>query len=261
MITVNGRNALVEAADEPWVTTALGKIAAAPKPSTQPATFLQRLSANRESIIRQMMTDLSTNDPVPLAKGYDTELTPAMRTLDELHPPIFYLVTTPDRLAALMKAGWQDPRFYYNRAADSVSFSLAGALTTDRPMDDVAVPTMYDAKDSADKHAESLTLQITGFEAQIAQQVDLRAARGAGDELCTTRQQGRFRAAQGKGGPVVVRHRLGEHSVGEIFRDHQRRRPQAVGRVADFRASANAVENVWRSICCIQRSLRRCGRR
>ena len=134
LITVNGQSALAEPLDVPWVTTALGKIPAMPKPSTRPENYLQKLADNRETIIRQMMTDVATNDPKPLAKGYDYDLTPAMRQLDELHAPIFYLVTTPDRLSKIIKAGWQDPRFYYNRAADSVSFSLNGA-SDDRPTD------------------------------------------------------------------------------------------------------------------------------
>ncbi len=175
LITVNGRNALAEPLDVPWVTTALGKIPAMSKASTQPATYLQKLAENRESIIRQMMADVSTNDPAPLAHGYDYDLTPAMKKLDDLHPPIFFLVTTPDRLSAIMKAGWQDPHFYYNRAADSVSFSLNGALTTDHAMDDIAVPTMYDVKEDADKHGDSLVAQVSGFEASIAKEVDMRA--------------------------------------------------------------------------------------
>src|SRR4051812_32427669 len=84
MITVNGRNALVEGADETWATTALGKIAARPKAATQPTSYLEKIKANREAIIRQMMADLGTNDPNPLAHGYDYELTTAIKAMDNL---------------------------------------------------------------------------------------------------------------------------------------------------------------------------------
>lgn len=186
LVSVNGRSALVDPADEGWVTTALGKIPANPKAATQPASYLEKLKANRENIIRQMMADLSTNDPVPLAKGYDTDLVPAIRTLDGLKPPLFFFVTTPEKLAAAMKAGWQDPRFTYNRAADSVSFSLANALATDRPMDDIVIPTIFDPKEAVEKHGDSITLQITGVEAQLGHEVDMRARMLVGANLAKT---------------------------------------------------------------------------
>src|SRR5687767_2453138 len=123
LLTINGRKAIVEAADEAWVTTALGKMPATTKPATQPAVMLDKLRAERENIIRAMMADLATQDPVPLAKDYDTVLTPQLKALDALRPPVFYIVTAPERLSAIMQAGWEDPRFYYNRAANTVSFN------------------------------------------------------------------------------------------------------------------------------------------
>src|SRR4051812_19270155 len=50
LIQVNGRNALCEPVDESWVTTALSKIPAANKPSTQPANILDKLKTERENI-------------------------------------------------------------------------------------------------------------------------------------------------------------------------------------------------------------------
>ena len=42
-------------------------------------------------------------------------------------------------------------------------------------MDDIVYPTMYDIKEPAEKHGDSLEQQIRGFEASIGQQVDIRA--------------------------------------------------------------------------------------
>jgi hypothetical protein len=175
LLTVNGRKAIVESADEAWVTTALGKMPATTKPATQPAAMLDKLRAERENIIRAMMADLATNDPVPLAKDYDTVLTPQLKALDGLRPPVYYLVTAPERLSAIMQAGWEDPRFYYNRAANTVSFNPAGALSSDREMDDLVFPVMYNPKETPEKHGEALTVQITGTEASITASIDLRA--------------------------------------------------------------------------------------
>ena len=175
VIQVNGRNALCEPVDEAWVTTALSKIPSNPKPSTQPANILAKLSAQREAIIRAMMADLSTNDPVPLAKEYDSTLTPSIRELDNLHPSIYFLVVSPERLSALMRSGWTDPRLSYNRAADSVSFTFASMLATDRPMDDLVFPATYNPKDPPEKHGDAITASVNGFEGFIAREIDTRA--------------------------------------------------------------------------------------
>src|SRR2546421_4775041 len=113
LITINARNVLCEPNDESWVSTALGKVTPTTKPATLPATLLQRLAAQRDNIIRSLTTDLAMTDMNPIAKAYDSDLTPAVKKLDELHVPIYYLVSTPERIADLMRNGWQDPRFYY----------------------------------------------------------------------------------------------------------------------------------------------------
>src|SRR6186997_468248 len=91
IVNINGRNVVVEPADEAWVTAAMGKMPATTKPATQPAVMLAKLRGERENIIRAMMADLATKDPVPLAKDYDTVLTPSLKSLDALRPPVFYL--------------------------------------------------------------------------------------------------------------------------------------------------------------------------
>src|SRR4051812_33849048 len=48
-ITINGRKAIVDPADEAWVTTALGKMPATTKPATQPANIIQKLRAERDN--------------------------------------------------------------------------------------------------------------------------------------------------------------------------------------------------------------------
>jgi hypothetical protein len=176
IININGRNVVVEPAEEAWVTAAMGKMPATTKPATQPASMLAKLRSERENIIRAMMTDLATNDPVPLANDYDKVLTPSLKALDTLRPPVFFLISTPERLAAAMKAGWEDPRYYYNRAADAVSFNPIGALVLDREMDDVAFPVTFNPKDPIEKRSEALTVQVNGTEASITASIDTRAA-------------------------------------------------------------------------------------
>ena len=54
VVAANGRSAIVEPADKQWVTDVLNKLPAQTKPATLPTTLLQRVSTNREPIIRQL---------------------------------------------------------------------------------------------------------------------------------------------------------------------------------------------------------------
>jgi hypothetical protein len=105
-----------------------------------PATLLQKLTSQRDALLRQVAIDLALRDLTAAARTYDLDLVAPIRTLDNYRPPVYYLVASPDRVAALLQSGWSDPHFYYNRAADAVSFNPAGMLTADRPQDEVIFP-------------------------------------------------------------------------------------------------------------------------
>jgi hypothetical protein len=172
---IGGRVAVFEPADEAWITAALQKLAPATRPATLPASILEKLTAQREPIIRQIMADLALTDPVPVARQYDLEIVEKVRPLEGLRPPILFLITHKDRLAEVMRAGWDDPHYYYNRAADSVTFNPAGILNTEGPMDDTVVPAVYDPKDPPEKRGDSVTAMINSVEASIAAAIDTRA--------------------------------------------------------------------------------------
>src|SRR5439155_22218280 len=89
-------------------------------------------------------------------------------------PMIYFLVTTPDRLAKLMRAGWADPHFYYNRAADSVQFNPAGVLPLDRPQDDVHFPAAYDAADTPEKRGDALAAAVGSTEALVNAYIEIK---------------------------------------------------------------------------------------
>ena len=173
LIEINARKVIVEPPDEAWVTTALGKVAATTRPATQPAHFLARLGEHRTELLTQIARDLALSDLASAAAIYDNDLTGAIRQLDQYHPPIFYLVISPQRLNEIMRAGWTDQRFYYNRAADSVSFNPAGALNIDR-QDDVIFPAVYDSAETPEKRAENLTVAVASTEASVATSLEVR---------------------------------------------------------------------------------------
>jgi len=184
-ITVNGRNILVEPQDEAWVATALGKVQPTTKPATLPATLLQKLTSQRDALLRQVAIDLALRDLTAAARTYDLDLVAPIRALDNYRPPVYYLVASPERIAELLRSGWSDPHFYYNRAADAVSFNPAGMLTADRPQDEVIFPATYDAKETPEKNGETLTVVIGSTEASIQASIEIRARSLVGAQLAS----------------------------------------------------------------------------
>lgn len=182
-VTVNGRNVLCEPADEAWVVTALGKVQATTKPATLPSTMLQKAMDQRTSLLQQLARDLALTDLTAAAGTYDKDLVGSLRSLDDYKPMVYYLVATPDRVAALMREGWTDPHFYYNKAADAVTFNPFGVLATERPQDDVLFPAAYDPKDTPEKRGEQLTLGVGTTEASIQVAIDQKARSLVGSTL------------------------------------------------------------------------------
>jgi hypothetical protein len=188
-VTVNGRRVLCEEADSGWVSTALAKISPTTKPATLPASLLEKLTSQRDTILRQMAVDMALSDLTQAAKMYDFDLVGTVRTLDQYRPPIFYLVASPDRLAELMRSGWSDPHFYYNRAADSVTFNPAGLLTVDRPQDEALFPAAYDPKDPPEKREQALTVTIGSIEASVKASIEIRARNHVGTTFALIAQE------------------------------------------------------------------------
>ena len=173
-LNASGRNALIEAKDKDWVTTAFSKVPAPAKPATMPATFNGRISAQREPLIRQVMADLAVSDVVKTANLYDTQLTAQIRNLDKLQVPIYFLVATSDRMGELMKNGWAYPHFYYNRAADAVSYNPTGLLNIDGPMDDVIYPAPYEPMDTPDKREQMVVERLKDTDRLIQQAIEIQ---------------------------------------------------------------------------------------
>ena len=184
-LAINGRNVLIEPADEAWVTAALSKIEPTTKPATLPANLLQKLTSQREALLRQVAIDLALRDLTAAARTYDLELVAPIRTLDNYRPPVFYLVASSDRIGELLRAGWTDPHFYYNRAADAVSFNPAGMLTADRPQDEVIFPATYDPKATPEEKGQALANSVAAIEESIQQSIEIRARTLVGAQLAS----------------------------------------------------------------------------
>jgi hypothetical protein len=174
-ITVNQRMALVEPADEAWVSQTLEAVQPTTMPTTMPSDLLGQIKASRAQLRARVMKDLAISDPAVVDKFFSEKLEPLLQRFDDINPPLYYLVTSREKLKELLKAGWSDPRFYYNRVADNVQFSPAINLTTEGEADDVVLPAVFDATDPPDKKRESLTKLVHDAEAGVANSVSGRA--------------------------------------------------------------------------------------
>ena len=133
-VTVGSRTALCEDPDQAWVQRVLAETKPATQPTTMPSTLVKMLSDKRALLKGHIIADLGLNDGKLVDKLIDETLIPQAKRMQDLRVPVFYLVCTKQRLRELVKGGWEDPRFYYNRAADEVFHDPRPRLFDDRPL-------------------------------------------------------------------------------------------------------------------------------
>lgn len=175
VITVQQRTAVVEPADEAWVSQALQELAPTTRPTTMPSDLLDRLRAQRQQLAQRLTADLAIADQAVVEKFLDEKLQPMLSRLEQLDPPLFYLVTTRQRLKQLLLDGWSDPRFHYNRVADEVQFRPLVQLSTGREADDVVLPVIYRPEDSIEARSRTLAELVRQNEFHLARSISTRA--------------------------------------------------------------------------------------
>jgi hypothetical protein len=161
-VTVGAHTALCEPGDVAWVRQALGEVKPAPRPSPAPSDVVKALADKRAALGKQVMTDLALADDRSLGEFLDGKLIPALRKLEEVRPPVFFLVTTREKLRDLTKTGWGEPRFHYNGVADAAAFDTSISFSIDRPMDDTVLPEQY-------AEATPVADRVKGLAAEIGQ--------------------------------------------------------------------------------------------
>jgi hypothetical protein len=136
-------------------------------PTTMPGDVVDQLKNRRQILIARIAGDLSFQDTKPVEDLIDKTMIPQAQKLNELQPPIFYLVATRDRIKQLLKAGWTDPNMHYNRVADDVNFSPNLRLTDDRPMDDMITPVLYTPESTPEQRKNVLSQMMQRNEALV----------------------------------------------------------------------------------------------
>jgi hypothetical protein len=166
-VTANGRTALAEAADATWVREALTQASPATRPSTMPADIAARLTSVKSELAKQIASDLGTVNPADIEKFLETEVLPRVQKLHDLRPPIVYMPVTRDKLLQVVAAGWDNPRFYYNRAANDVQWLTNLQLDPDNPMSDQTLPIVYASDTPPEQRKQALIQQIQGTEPSL----------------------------------------------------------------------------------------------
>lgn len=166
-ISESGREAICLLDDEPWVRAALASAPPTTRPSTMPIDLLERAQQHRAAIVGQIQQDLGFEDATIINEMFDQKLLPMLRQFDELAPPIIYMPTSRRKLRDLLRDGWEDPRFYYNRAADDVQFRMSVNLTIDQNADDTLLPALYEPADEPERRKQILIDTVRTSEAEV----------------------------------------------------------------------------------------------
>lgn len=177
-VSDKGFNILCEPNDKAWVTKALEQYKAQDRIKGGPADMLKAFATNRPVLVKQMVADLSAADDKAINQFLDEKIVATLQKLDTLKVPVYYLVTTPEKLARLTENGWGEPKFHYNRVAKAAAFDDNLNISIDQPMDDqIRVAFYNDSKDSKETNedrskglASYLAQQDAGIYAALAQQ-------------------------------------------------------------------------------------------
>jgi hypothetical protein len=176
-VTVAGHTALCEPNDIAWVKQALTDAKpAVTSGMTMPTDIINGLKEKREGLVKQMVSNLAMPDDKVANAFLDNELIPKLTKLQAVHPPVFFLVITQEKLRDLTKTGWGEPRFHYNGVANAAAFDESIPFSMDEEMSDAVLPVFY-----SDKDKDAAELKVKNF-ALLLQNFDTRMAANAAQQ-------------------------------------------------------------------------------
>jgi hypothetical protein len=177
-VVIESRTLIIQDADVKWVTESLEAMAPTTRPTTMPADMLDRLNAGRAALKQRMIADMGPLDAAAVDKLLGERMVSLFKGLDELDPRIIYLVTSPQTLKEIVKGGWSDPHFYYNRVADDVAFSSALVLSPEGG-DENLLPALYDTTWSEADRKTRFAARLANTEMRVMYDVAMQAQRRA----------------------------------------------------------------------------------
>lgn len=174
-VEARGVVAYCEPTDAQWVRATLEGLAPTTRPSTMPADLATRLEGAGNAMWDILSRELVFNDKPAFEQFVADQLLPEIRKFDAMKTPIYYLVTSDERLKEVMAAGWTDRNYYYNRVADEISFQPGLNLRTDGESDELLLPALYRADDPADARRARLAEVIGESQMNLLQSIANRA--------------------------------------------------------------------------------------
>jgi hypothetical protein len=174
-VSASERTCLCEPPDKEWVTKALNDLQPTSRPTTMPSDLYDSLVSKKDDLLKQMTQNLGLTDTSVAQKMINDNLIPDMQRMADIRPPMFYMVCTKARLLELIKGGWSDPRFYYNRVAEDVAIYDRVDLSIQHAMDDLLIPALYDPAKPVNERIDFLQKQIDKNEANIAANLSIQA--------------------------------------------------------------------------------------
>lgn len=177
-VSVGARQAFTEPANEPWVKEVLTQTGPATRPTTMPSDLIDKVQLARPQITQQLMTELGITDKAAIDRMFDERIITTLAKYKDFQPPLFMLVCSNVKLKEIVKGGWTNPRYHYNRALDDVAFSTQLSLAIDQQMDDQVLPVLFSDTATEAQKRETLTQAVFGVEASLLRSMSDDAQNG-----------------------------------------------------------------------------------
>ncbi len=175
IVIVDRRRAVCQEGDEAWVRQALADAKPATMPTTMPSTLLEKLSEQRDVLAERVAADVGLPDPAEPKKMLDENLLPLLRQAAAFDPPVYYMVSTEPAVRQLIKAGWENPLFYLNRAADRVAINVRVDMSMAGDMDDTLLPALYEPAHDMATRRRILLDSIAQAEQRLAYELAIQS--------------------------------------------------------------------------------------
>jgi hypothetical protein len=166
---------IVEPTDEAWVVAAGNSLTPTTQPTTRASDVLERSKANRERIANDLATLLALPDSKPVVEMLAETLEPELKKITGVPLPLVFIVAQEQRLKELLRGGWSDPRFVYNRATDGLSMDFGIRIGDGSDTDDILLPVFQMPGTAEAERSQKLQETIRGVQAEFGAQLSARA--------------------------------------------------------------------------------------
>ncbi len=158
IIAAGGREAICQASDDDWVKAALLNAGPATKPSTMPSDALHYLEIRHDELARELTADLGLSDQKDVNDFLDNTLRPAIEKIGAIKPRVLYMVASSTQIVDMIKLGWNEPHYHYNRLTGQVGVDQQMQLDANGQMDDFILPCVDDDPKATTKPADAAAI-------------------------------------------------------------------------------------------------------